>query len=308
MKTRNIIPYLFTLLFILIGIFYFQKHYDKFAAISIESSSWLIALAVACLAIMFLNGIVFKVLMDCFQIRIDISEALQLSFVTAMGNYLLPYLGGMGFRGAYLKKRYDFPVTWFMSTVAVAGLLTFVISALFGATVTIIMYFMYGRFYWVIFTIFTVISGGGLIVLKLPYREMSSSNWLVVRLNNVINGWKIISQDMMRLRLLILVLASNNVLKVVTVYFAFSSLMPDVEFFKIVVISSMAILSNMINITPARIGVTETIVVLSGQALGFSPVISLSVAILNRTIYLILSFLGGGLSSLFLFRSLKSKK
>lgn len=308
MKAGKIAPYLVTLLFLFLGIRYIYANIDKFSEVTIESTYGIIGVVITLLAVFFLNGIIFQKLVEIFRIRMNLLEALALSFVTTMGNYIVPYVGGMGFRGAYLKKKYDFPISWFMSTVAAVGLLSLIISAVMGLLVILVMSSLSGYLHLTEFIIFAGAFSGGVIILIIRYKKINSRHWFANKINNIIAGWGIISRDRKRLTILIYILTIISVVRVLLIYFAFSAFTSGVSIFKIAVVTAMERMSAILDITPARIGVTESIIVISARSLDFSPVLSLSAAVLTRIISVILSFAGGAISSFFLVRSVKPGK
>lgn len=308
MKVNKIAPYFITLSFLLIGVLYFNRHIDKFSEISIESPSGIIGLVLALSAVFILNGVIFQKLVEIFRIRMRFSEALALSFVTTMGNYIVPYVGGMGFRGAYLKKKYDFPISWFMSTVAAVGLLSFIISAVMGLFVILILWSVSGCFHPTEFVIFAGAFAGGVIILLARYKKIDSRHWAAKKVNSIIAGWEIISRDRKQLAALIYILLVISAIRVLLIYFAFISFASGVSIARIAVVTAMERMSSILDITPARIGVTESIIVVSARSLDFSPVLSFSAAVLIRLFSVVLSFAGGAVSSFFLVRSVKPMK
>ena len=64
-----------------------------------------------------------------FGIDLHFFEYFSISIITSIGNIFLPMKGGAGFRAVYLKSRYDFDYSYFLSSLAANYLVVFGVSS-----------------------------------------------------------------------------------------------------------------------------------------------------------------------------------
>jgi uncharacterized membrane protein YbhN (UPF0104 family) len=247
--------------------------------------------------------LIFKKLLGIFQIRLGFWEAAGLVFLTGVGNFLLPYVGGIGLRAAYLKKKYGFSFGYFASTVGGAILLNIAINAAIGLLMVFYLLLAKGVFSPAIFIIFLccLLLPGFLIFI--PVREIKSDNRLLRKINRIWEGWGMISRS----RFDVAALAGFSFLTaffgVLNLYCSFRVVSDGILFADAVIVSAMTALSSLINITPSGLGVSELVIVFTSRALGYMAVISVSVALIMRTVSAVIIFAGGGISSYLLSRA-----
>ena len=302
--SKKTLPYLFPVIVLAAAAIYLLNNLDQFKQIKISSWWWLAALFIGCFSQSVFAALVFKKLLDIFQVRLGYLEALGLVYVTGMGNYFVPYVGGMSLRAAYLKKRYGFSLGYFASTVGGAALLSISINALIGLLVLLYLLATRGVFNLIIFLVFLFCLILPVILIFLPARKFNTKNRLLQKIGEVWQGWKYISRqpaDVAALAMLIFLTAAAGVL---ILYFSFRIVSEPIPFPDAVIISAMTSLSALVNLTPSGLGISELVLVFTSRVLGYMIAVGISAALVRRVISSILLFAGGGISSWLLSRAI----
>lgn len=301
---KKIIPYITILLFLAIGVVYFLKNKDQFSAITVISWPSLWFLVLSAILLIVINGLIFKTLLRMFDIDLKIWESIGLAFITSMGNYIIPMVGGIGLRASYLKKRYGFPLSWMMSTILVTGLLTIILNAFFGMLITLIFFLRGNDYILPLLIIFFIAFTGGTVILFFPYKEIKYDNFISRKLNSAMEGWKKIRNYTAAFRRLLLLIFCMSIMNVVLIFLAFRIFTVNFNIFDAAVISTTNLLAALIGIIPTRLGISEAIIVLVSRGLGYIPALSLTSAVIRRIVLLILSFSGGAVFSFIFARQL----
>jgi len=294
---KRLLPYILPVVVLAAAVIYFLNNRDQFRQIRIASWWWLWILFLGCFSQSFFSALVFKRLLKIFDIGLGFWESLGLVYVTGMGNFLVPYVGGIGLRAAYLKKRYGFPLDYFASTVGGVALLSISINALIGLLVVLYLLAVRATLSPIIFLIFLFCLMVPVALILLPARRFNPQNRLLDKINRVWEGWKIISRqggDVAVLSGYILLTAISGVL---ILYCSFRVVSDTISLADAAVISAMTSLSALVNITPSGLGISELAVVFTSKALGYITVISISGALIRRAVSSILLFGGGMISS-----------
>ena len=97
--------------------------------VSLEAILWLVILRLLFLGT---NGLFLRESAFSFRVRLMPREWFGLSVVTAMGNYIAPFSGGMIARAAYLKRRHSFPYAEFVALLASNYLVNFWVIGVVG--------------------------------------------------------------------------------------------------------------------------------------------------------------------------------
>ncbi len=224
-------------------------------------------------------------------------EEFQLAIVTRFYNLITPFRGGMAARAVYLKKRYKFPYTDFLATLAASYVLIFLVSGLAGLFASYAIYKTTGQVSWIISGIFMAITLSMLfIIIFSPRIRETRHNWLN-RFIRVINGWHLIRKDSRVILATLFFSFMQLLIGSTMLYLQFRVFGIQVPFISTLFISSLNSIGILLAITPAGLGITEAITVFSASTLGILPAQSLSAALLGRAISLIVLFILGPIFS-----------
>lgn len=137
-------------------IFYLVSHSEDLAqmlSLSAENITALLALAVITLV---LNGVELKLLISAKEVNLGFWECFHLANVASSANYL-PLRAGLIAKAFYLKKRHGLLYRNF-ADITIAGLLiTFMTIFALGAVFVVLNYIVTGKFFLVLFLIFSTV-------------------------------------------------------------------------------------------------------------------------------------------------------
>jgi len=267
---------------------------------------------VALIAIVLLfhvsNGILLRAVASKFGVVLTAGEWFGLPFVTAMGNYITPFAGGMLARASYLKLRHSFPYAKFVSVIAatyliygwVAGAAGIAAAVLFAegsaSRGEVILFFA---------AMLLILSFCALI----PAFRLPGENSLVRFLNSAFEGWILIRRDFSLLIRFFLYTLATILLGGIAFWLAFGALSESpVPFGAPFIISIFSGLSIFIRVTPGNLGVSEAIATLASEFLGMGAGIGFMASLLIRAASLIPIFTLGPLFSVLLARQLRGHK
>ena len=92
------------------------------------------------LIVFLLEGLFVKITLQAFDKGITVKESFYISTISRIGNYLLPMRAGAIFRATYLKNKYNFEYSKFLSTLY--GYYIILFSTLFSYRINISWYKM----------------------------------------------------------------------------------------------------------------------------------------------------------------------
>jgi len=279
-----------------------QRHLIEYLKnVSLSTVAYLIVIMI--LTQVF-NGFLLRAIASKFDITLIRKEWLGLPFVTAMGNYITPFSGGMIARASYLKYRHSFPYAQFASVIGASYLIYFWVAGVAGI-ITVMVPFEKSKLYWELLIFF---AGVVLIISSfamLPAIKVPGSNWVAISLNNAIVGWTIIKSDLFLLVKLALYTVITVLLNGLSFWLAFLALSDiSLSFGTIFLISLFYSFSILTKITPGNLGISEAIITFSSGVLGVGTGLGLMVSLLIRAASLIPIFTLGPIFSFVLTREL----
>ncbi|TFG90998.1 MAG: flippase-like domain-containing protein [Syntrophobacterales bacterium] len=270
------------------------------------------ATAISLVAAIFLfhafNGLLLRAIASKFNITLTVKEWLGLPFVTAMGNYITPFSGGMFARASYLKYRHSFPYAKFVSVLGASYLIYFWVAGIMGI-VAVALPLERLELSWELMLLFV----GVVLFLSscalIPAVKIPGSNRVVLALNSSFDGWTFIRKDLPLLIRLALYTLATILLNGIAFWLAFTTLSDGLlPFRSIFLISIFSSFSILIKVTPGNFGITEAITTLSSEFLGIGAGIGLMASLLIRAASLIPIFILGPIFCFILTRELTGNK
>ncbi len=272
--------------------------------ISLVNAIWLIVLTV-----MFIgtNGLFLKAFATKFSIKLRFIEWFGLAMITAMGNYLIPFSGGLIARATYLKHRHAFPYAKFITLITANYLVVFWVVGMTGV-LTMLAFWNSSRFFWQLTLLFAsvVIAISGFVMIRSG--KMPGSNRLVEIINSTLDGWELIKNDKSLLVKLIIYSLINILLNGFLFLVAYKATGCAVHFTVPLLVSLLSVFSLLIRITPGNFGIQEAIISLSSEMVGAGAGIGLLVSLLIRAASLIPAFTLGPIFSFMLTRKLTAHR
>jgi uncharacterized protein (TIRG00374 family) len=269
---------------------------------------WLIPLIVLFLLNYSFIGIQTQALLLPLGVQLKNFEAYILSIVTGFYNIITPAHGGMGVRAVYLKKKYNFTYTKFLSTLAGMYVITFFIASFFGLISLYLIYSLYGMFNWIIFAVFVGLFFPLLSIMVFSPEFKERKNKWLNRFVNVANGWNIIRRNKRVVLVCVLVTTTCLLVSSFSTMISYYIFGIHLSFIQALFLASIGSIAILIQLTPGNLGVGEAVAVFSAMIIGITPAQSLSVAILGRIVQMIVMFTLGPIFSYYLMKDIKNPK
>lgn len=277
---------------------YAVNNWSDFTRLELKRPEFILILAVMALFNLYSTGRSMDAVLQPHGLNLGRFETFGLASITRLGNQIAPGKLGLAVRATYLKRTYKLPLTYFASSLAAAQILTYFISSISGLGAIIILW-QYTPAPQLI--PFALLLGGmviGLLGLLLFSPKIKERNYKILNyFIKAINGWHIIRHDLNALLSASFWVVINILSQALIIFFTFNSFNADVSLVQALFITSINIFGVIIAITPAGLGITEGLIVLSATAIGLPVSLALSVALLRRVVMFAVTFMATLFSS-----------
>ena len=297
------------LLLIGIAVWFLSQQQEVFVSLQQIAYFDFILLLLLSLLIILTLGIQFNYLIRIFGLHLSFREWFGLTVVNTMFNYYLPAHGGLVMRGAYLKRKYNFPWSQYTSLMVVSQLVMLGIVALLGLVFLIASNEIGSEHYWQLFGLF----GSVLSITIIAYQIIPILAKLSARfdkfkpfLQQFIDGfecWRQHRLTSLRFSVLVIVLVFLWGLRL---YVCFMALGSPIHFHQIMIIQTFVGLSFVISITPGNLGIKEGITVFGASLFGISPTTALLASLIDRAVTMLVVFAVGLVFTHILIRKIQS--
>jgi len=306
-KYQNII----LLILVLTASWYTFSHQELFLNLKKISLISLIGLTFTVFVFQILLGYQFKILMKMFAIDMDFREWFGLSACNSMFNYYLPARAGLAIRAIYLKKKYAFAYSHYMSMIAGSQIIAFFLSAGAGLVFTLLYRTIHGVWnakFVLLFAFLLAVTAIGTLVL-LVFLKLGKT-FRNARFNNILGlfkeGLNVFGKNMR----LVVVFSFFYILGFFVfgarIFICFSAVGVKVTPLQVLIIPSLITFSLMLPLTPANLGVQEGIISGCAYWFGLPADQALLAALIDRGAAVIMTFLFGLIFSRILLSGMKS--
>jgi uncharacterized protein (TIRG00374 family) len=277
-----------------IFIFYFLNNKDDFNSVVSVPATYLLALFILKALEYLINGLFILVILGSFDKKMAIIESFYVSVISSLGNYFLPMRGGAVIRSVYLKKKFDFPYSHFISTLYGNYIIIFLLNSFIGLLSLLVIGLKY-QFVSIPLTIFFGLLFLGMLFLSavnirfdIPLlQKLEFINFFRKKLNTVLDGWRIIRTNKKLVFTLFLLTASNFILITISYILEFDALKIQNSFVNIVLYNCLSSVSLLASLTPGSLGIREGIFLLTSNILNITNEQVMQLALLDRGILLI---------------------
>jgi uncharacterized protein (TIRG00374 family) len=283
MNTKTIIS--LALFFILAaGIGFYLKHNPGQIGYVRDISPWsILLLFFVSVATLVANGLCLRIFTRKFSICLKWKEWFGLASVTAMGNYLTPFSGGLVARAAYLKHRYDFPYTHFLAMLAANYMVAFAVISVTGI-ITLLTLTGTGNFSWTVLLFFLATLSAILLVSHMPSIAAGKRHRLLHFIQTALEGFDIIRRDRALWGKLIALTLFNIAAGGLLYFIAFTAIGFAVPFTVALLIYLLTSFTLLINVTPGNLGVQEAVASFASGILGAGADMGLLAALIVRAV------------------------
>ena len=252
-------------------------------------------IAIISLIIFFLEGLFVKVTLKAFKKVITVKESFYISTISRIGNYLLPMRAGAIFRATYLKNKYNFEYSKFLSTLYGYYIILFLLYAVMGIFSLSVKWIVGGKSYLVLLLFFIALFVAMLILmfLRIPFEKLSKNSknlWskVVIFFDKFMKGWDTIVKNKKLLKQLIIIIVGHITFSTVVVFVEFVALGIEVDILNLILYSALSGVSLLLSLTPGSLGIREAVFLISSSSIGLVREQILQLAIIDRGIMFIL--------------------
>lgn len=296
LPSKNILSLLLTIFVLsLFGVYLYNNPQILEALLQISPIS-IFFVMILFLLLFLLEGIFIKVTLDVFDKHIDLKESYYLSTISRIGNYLLPMRAGAIFRATYLKNKYNFEYSKFLSTLYAYYIFLFLINS-FLALISLFLKYLNTGISYPLVTIFFVALFLGTLFVILFRKTFKVENRYVEKgitiLNKFVTSWDMIIKKENLFLNLVLITTGNILLNGLINFVEFLSLGIKINLLDLLLYTCLSGVSLLISITPGSLGLREAIFLLTSESIGLSQEQIMQLAFLDRGIlfFLLLSLL-----------------
>jgi uncharacterized membrane protein YbhN (UPF0104 family) len=286
---------------------YVLRQSYELEALDLAHIRWELVLAILVIhfATRCLVGLSLKLFAAHFGVHLDAVEWLGLTFGTSATNIFVPVSGGMVAKAAYLKARFNFPITHFASVQAAIYTVIIFTRAVTTCALAALNPALLGRFLWPLVAVMTVMALGSLFVTLVPIRWPFGRERRVWRLvASVLDGWEHLRHSPDLILKQALIVLANQIRQGVELYLALLALGQFATLWQAMMITELAGTMSLVQITPANIGIAELFAGLFANLVDASSISVVSGALLIRTVGVVVTLALGPLFSYILTRRL----
>ncbi len=293
-KLGEYVKIFITIVVLVFFIYYFINNRDDFVHVLSTSPKYLIPIFIINTGVLFLNGVFIKIILKSFKKNIYISEASYLAVVSSLANYFLPMRGGLIYKSVYLKKKFKFPFSHFISSLYGNYIIVFLVNSLIALIVlfliqsrTSVLSLPLYAFFGMLFVSMIVLS-----VVKFPVEKIREGKYKFVNrvvniIKNILNGWNIILKDKKLLISLLMITILGFIFSVLLFYLQFQALGINTNLVSVILYSCLSGVSLLVSLTPGSLGIREGIFVITSDILGITNEQVMQLALLDRGVGLV---------------------
>ncbi|MCL5407047.1 MAG: flippase-like domain-containing protein [Patescibacteria group bacterium] len=304
---KKIISIVVFLSLLVLVVYFVKGHSAEFQNIRFISREYLLVILICVFIYFLIQGIILKLLLEIFNIKLQFKEWFGITAVTLMGNYLIPF-GGFGFRAAYLKKVYKFKYTHFIGTLGGMYLIEFTIFGLGGLLGLAAAYASHHFFNLKLLLLFVSVILGciGFIILAPRFPRFSKNKYLMI-LSRVFESLKQFKEHPSIIYKLILMTLMELLFFTLIFFFSYQALNLKVSLGESFLVAGLSGYAFFIRLLPASFGFYEGAVVYTSHFLGLDVTQGLMVAALTRVGMIFWAFTLGVIFSLIILKKSKAK-
>lgn len=296
-KLGKYISLLLTVLILILFGLYIYRNPEILTVLKDIEGEYLLIIVISFLIVFLLEGYFIKVTLLAFDRRITTKEAFYLSTLSRVGNYLLPMRAGAVFRATYLKKKYNFEYSKFLSTLYGYYIILFLLYSVFGVSSLFLKWWLNDQFYFALILFFgsLLLAMLFLMFVRIPFERIFKKEESVFSkvgkfLDRFMKSWdNIVSNRKLLLQLISITLA-NILVNTIIIYFEFISLGINVKVLDLILYGSLSGVSLLVSLTPGSLGIREAVFLISSQSIGLEQEQILQLAIVDRGILFFLLF------------------
>ncbi|MDD3475010.1 MAG: lysylphosphatidylglycerol synthase transmembrane domain-containing protein [Candidatus Dojkabacteria bacterium] len=297
-KWFKYIKFLLTIVVILLFGIYIYRNPEILTSLKGINPLFIVITMILFLIVFLLEGLFVKITLQAFDKDITVKESFYIATISRIGNYLLPMRAGAIFRATYLKNKYSFEYSKFLSTLYGYYIILFLVYSSMGILSLIIKWIFFKELYLLLLIFFSVLFITMLLLMfvRVPNkRTIKTENNFLIKISKFFQkfgqGWDTIVKNKKLLKRLILVTVGHIIINTIIIYVEFIALNITIDIPNLLLYSSLSGASLLISLTPGSLGIREGVFLITSQSIGLVQEQILQLAIIDRGIMFILLIL-----------------
>jgi uncharacterized protein (TIRG00374 family) len=236
-KLGKYISAILTVGILLLFVFYLYKNPEILIGLRDIKPIYIFLISVSFIVVFLLEGFFIQITLRAFKREISIKESFYLSTLSRIGNYLLPMRAGAIFRATYLKKKYNFDYSKFLSTLYGYYIILFLLYSLLGVSALGFKWVLNDQKYFLLLLFFIILFLGMLFLMfvRFPFERIVKKDEGILSkvlkfLDRFIKSWDLIVKGKRLLFQLIFVTLGNILVNTVIIFIEFIALGITVKF------------------------------------------------------------------------------
>ena len=285
-------------------LYHLRNDQEKLLQILTINPLHLLLLSTLCAALFLPSALSRKLMAERLGIRLAFFDWYGLLMVTNLISLVVPARGDLAVSALYLRKKYDLPITHFISMLYGSTILLTVCLSVTGV-ICLVLVAAEGLSPGVyVVGIIAAIGVLSFFLGWLPPGLLRGESWFMKRLRAALEGWKHLRSDGILMTQLTMLSLSGIALFSLWMFASYRMLGFEVRVLPSTVAGVVVLMSFFVSVTPGNLGIREALLGFTSQVLGLGFAEGVAVTLLQRAVS-ILVFLGlGGLFGIFIMRSL----
>ena len=289
---KNVFIAGFMILILSLLILYIINHLKEFENFFIICSGNILAVFFSTLlfvALIGINGFQFNYLTKIFQLDLPVKEWFGLAMINNFYNLVTPFRGGFIVKAVYLKKKYDFAYTNFVSVQGAFQIFVLLTAGITGFIGILCIGGGYSShkilllsFLGIMVLLISILLGFS-SKFKFKTETEHISKWYS-RLIKIVKGWQILKQEKDKLLVITGITLLQRILKacfLILIYYCFDF---KLGFWGALFISSITMFSKVIHILPGNLGLDDIVTIFSASYIGVPLEAAIAAALLARMV------------------------
>jgi glycosyltransferase 2 family protein len=293
-KLWKYLKILITIGVVIFFIYYFSNNREDFLLVLSTPLEYILLIGLFYSLVFFLNGVFIKIILGSFGKVISAFESFYVSVISSLGNYFLPMRGGAVIRSVYLKKKFSFSYSHFVSTLYGYYIIVFLVNSFFALIALLFITLKYGTvslplyiFFGGLFLFMLILSFVHFPTEKVKEGRVGLINKFLKILKEILNGWNIIVDNKGLLFSLVFITLLAFVLHIFLFYIEFMALGIETNFINVVLYNCLSGVSLLVSLTPGSLGIREGIFVITSDILGITSEQVMQLALLDRGVMVV---------------------
>ena len=287
-------------------VWYIISNQNMFGSLKNINWQYMILMIFIEIVLFLINSYLDQSMIHRFDSNVSFFDCYLLAYANNFLNKILPTIGGGAtFRAVYLKKKYQFPYSQFVSTITGLYVISFFSTSLIGLVCLLIIYIQFNVYNLVLLITFLGLLSPCLFIIFFSPQIPDSNNRVLKIAKSVFDGWNIIKKDLRY----VFIYAFFSILllffSALEILVSYQALGMGTNYISMLFLSTLGIIQALFNFTPDGIGVKEGLFMFSSDLVKIPNEILVMGSLVLRGASLCSTFIFGGISYFILMRRLK---